>query len=112
MKSIAILIAAAVLVLGVASARADDDDELGQDTFNNKCATCHGKDGKAKTEMGLKLKTRDLTQKDSWKTITDATIEKQVRNGTADQNMPAFAEKLSAEEIKAVIKYVRVFQPK
>ena len=112
MKSFAFVIAGAVLLLGIAAARADDDADLGQDTFNTKCTTCHGKDGKAQTQMGIKLKAKDLTQKASWTGLTDAVIENQIRNGTPTKTMPAFAEKLSPEEIQTVVKYVHVFQPK
>ena len=87
-------------------------DDLGQDVYNARCATCHGRDGKAKTPIGVKLKTRDLTEGAAWKARTDAAIAKVIDEGTADKAMPAYRGKFSAEETAALLKYLRGFQPK
>ena len=87
-------------------------DDLGQDVYNARCATCHGRDGKAKTPIGVKLKTKDLTAGAVWKDLTDAAITKLIDTGTADKAMPPYKGKFSAEETAALLKYLRVFQPK
>ncbi len=104
---------AATLVLALAPgpARAAPDD-VGQDVYNARCATCHGRDGKAKTPIGVKLKTADLTQGAVWKDLTDAVIIKVIDEGTADKAMPPYKGSFSAEETAALVKYLRGFQPK
>jgi cbb3-type cytochrome c oxidase subunit III len=105
-------VAAITLALSFVGTIARADDDSGADTYGDKCATCHGKDGKGDTNMGKKSKAKDLTKAETWKGIDDKAVEKQVREGTDDKRMPAFKDKLSDEEIAAVVKYVRTFQPK
>ena len=87
-------------------------DDAGQDLYNARCATCHGRDGKGKTPVGLKLKTKDLTQGALWKDLTDALVTKVINEGTADKAMPSYQSRYSAEETAALVKYLRAFQPK
>ncbi len=103
--------ALAVSLLLAGAARAQQDD-LGQDVYNGRCAACHGRDAKGKTPIGVKLKAKDLTDAVTWKGLTDAAIEKLIDEGTPDKAMPAYQGKLSADERAAVVKYLRVFQPK
>ena len=112
-KKLLVVVAIELLAFGVAvgSARSAEDD-LGQDTYNARCTSCHGRDGRAQTDIGKKLKTKDLTKAELWKGLTDAAVEKQIVNGTADKSMPAYKDKLSPEELAALVKYLRSFQPK
>ena len=87
-------------------------DDPGQDLYNARCAACHGQNGKAKTPIGVKLKTKDLTQGALWKELTDAAITKIIDDGTADKAMPSYQGRYSAEETAALLKYLRGFQPK
>lgn len=106
------LAATAGLILLSCSAHAEEDD-LGQDTFNERCASCHGRDGKARTDIGRKLKTKDLTDAQLWKDLTDERIRAQIIEGTPDGAMPPYKGKLSAEELAALVRYLRqTFQPK
>ena len=86
-----------------AAARAD----VGQRKFNAKCASCHGKDGKGQTEMGQKYKVSDLGSRDVQAKLTDEAMLKQITDGNEAKKMPAFKDKLSEDEIKAVAAYVR-----
>lgn len=110
-KSAMSAIALTVALLGIAPAIAAEDDR-GQDLYNARCATCHGRDGKAKTPIGVKLKTKDLTQAPAWKTLTDVAIAKAIEEGTPDKSMPAYKGRYSTEEAAALVKYLRGFQPK
>jgi cbb3-type cytochrome c oxidase subunit III len=85
-------------------------DDVGQDLFNKKCATCHGKDGNADTKMGHELNVAKLTDAALQAKITDDDIVKQITNGNKEKKMPAFKEKFSEDEIKAVAAYVRTFK--
>jgi cbb3-type cytochrome c oxidase subunit III len=86
----------------------------GKRTFDAKCASCHGKDGKAQTEMGQKRGARDLTDPKVQASFTDAQMIKDVTegNGNKEHEMPAFKDKLSDDEIKAVAAYTRTLVAK
>jgi cytochrome c6 len=70
-------------------------------TYLARCASCHGPDGKGDTAMGRKLGAKDLT---SLK-VSAAYMEKDIANG--EGKMPAFKGQLSADEIKALVKYIQ-----
>jgi mono/diheme cytochrome c family protein len=78
--------------------------------FINNCASCHGKDGKAQTSVARKLGVKDLSQSK----LNDAQIEQQIREGRqGDQTagkMPAFKDRLTAEEIKTLVTVVKEFR--
>jgi len=80
------------------------------EVFIKSCASCHGKDGKAQTSVARKLGVKDLTQSK----LTDAQIEQQIQEGKpASQiaaKMPAFKDRLTAEEIKSLIPVVKAFR--
>jgi len=82
------------------------DEEL----FARNCASCHGKDGRAQTPIARKLGVKDLTQSK----LTEAEIEKQIVEGKRDdhgkEKMPSFKVKLSAEEIRSLVKVVKDFR--
>ncbi len=77
--------------------------------FENECQKCHGKDGKG-TKRGKKLGSPDFTDGKWQDSVTDVQLIKSITNGK--KKMPAQKHKLSPEEIKAVVKYVRIFAPK
>ncbi len=77
--------------------------------FSNDCQKCHGKDGKG-TKRGKKLGAPDFTDGKWQDSVTDAQLIKSITNGK--KKMPKQGHKLSPEEIKAVVKYVRIFAPK
>ncbi len=82
----------------------------GKALFLKHCASCHGKDGRAKTPAARKLGVKDLTISKT----TDAEIESQIREGRKDekgnQRMPPFAEKLNDDEIAALLAIVRALR--
>ena len=93
MKRFAVVLAFAAFAL---AARADDSAAL----FTQKCAMCHGKDGKG-SPTGLKMGAKDLTTLK----LGEGEIEKVVENGKG--KMMPFKGKLSPEQIKGVAKYVK-----
>ncbi len=70
------------------------------ETFQQKCAACHGKDGKGQSDMAKKLGVKDLTVTK----LSAADIEKVVANGKG--KMTPWKGKLSDAEISGVAKYV------
>ncbi len=81
----------------------------GADTFGKKCANCHGKDGKGTTVMGKKLSVRDLATAEI-QAQSDADLQGKVAAGNQQKKMPPFKDKLTADEIKAVVGHVRSFK--
>ena len=74
--------------------------------FEGKCATCHGKDGRAKTFKAKFNKARDLTDAAWQAEVSDERIYNSIANGRG-KKMPAFAKKFSREEIETLASYVR-----
>ena len=75
------------------------------------CASCHGKDGAGHTKAGRLLKVRDLTDAQVQKSFTDVVAVKDLTDGLQDKDgnvqMKPMKDKLSDDEIKAVVAYVR-----
>jgi cbb3-type cytochrome c oxidase subunit III len=95
------LMGAAMFVPAAASA-AD-----GAELFKKKCASCHGEEGKGDKKPCQKYECKDFTAADWQKATADADIEKAIQDGNSEKKMPAYKEKLSAEEIKALVQQVR-----
>lgn len=91
------------------------DDAATLKLFKANCATCHGLDGKGATTAGKKAGVKDWSDGKTLNAMSDADIEKQLREGAkgkdGKQIMPAF-KKLTAEQVAALVKYVRTFQKK
>lgn len=99
----AMLFAAAVLSFATVPARA----QSGAEVYKSKCAMCHGADGKGETPVGKSLKLRDLGSPDVQKQ-TDAELTAVTADGKG--KMPAYKGKLSADQIKQVVSYMRTFK--
>ena len=68
--------------------------------YKTNCAECHGEKGKGVEDKGISfLKGHALDH-------SEADFIRRVTNGKSDE-MPAFKDKLSEAEIRAVVKYVR-----
>lgn len=68
-------------------------------TYKAKCAMCHGADGK-----GGKMGTRDFGSAEV-KAETDAQLTEIITKGKG--KMPAYGGKLTDDEIKGLVTYVR-----
>ena len=99
MKRIAVALAA-LLALAAAPARAAED---GKALFAQKCASCHGPDGKGQTPMGKKLGAKDLTKEQNEPV---AELVKDIENGKPPKMLP-YKGKLTPEQIKALAEYVK-----
>ena len=91
MKRIAIF---TIAVLGLAGgAFAQDAKTL----YTQKCASCHGADGKGETPMGKKMKLKSIAGMDAAKAakITAEGVGK----------MPAYKGKLTDQQIKEICEY-------
>ena len=99
--------AASILTLAASAARAADAPE----TWGKNCAACHGADGAGHTKAGKMLGAKDLTDAAYQKSFTDDEAFKSVKEGfkdtTGKDKMKPFSDKLSDDEIKALVAYVR-----
>lgn len=79
----------------------------GASTYKAKCASCHGADGKGQSPMGKKMNLRDLGSPEVQK-----QTDKEFYDWTADGKgkMPGYKDKLSADEINALVKHMRAFK--
>src|ERR1043165_359477 len=83
----------------------------GKGLYTENCQICHRDTGKGGpvTVDGKKLKPDDLT-KAHMKAWTDAKFVKNIEEGSPDDGMPAFKDKLKADEIAAIVSYIRTLQ--
>jgi len=101
---------AAALVPLAGRAEADKKTER---VWKGKCASCHGVDGKGKTEQGGKMAIGDYTDAGWQKSKSDADIKKAIAEGVnrekngKKQEMEPYKEKLPPEQIDALVAYVR-----
>jgi mono/diheme cytochrome c family protein len=81
------------------------------ENWTKLCASCHGKDGAGHTKAGKKLGVKDLTAADHQKTFSDDDAFNSLKNGLkgddGSSKMKPFADKLSDDDIKAIVAYVR-----
>ena len=79
----------------------------------NNCAQCHGPTGKGDTKMGKMLNAMDLTDPKKQASFTDAQATAAIKDGVKQggkTTMKAFAGKLTDDEIKALVAYVRTLK--
>lgn len=79
----------------------------GAAVYKAKCSMCHGADGKGDSAMGKKMKLRDLGSAEVQKQ-TDQQLHDWTANGKG--KMPAYKDKLSADEIKALVAFMRTLK--
>lgn len=83
----------------------------GKELYALNCMICHkenGKGGKVTIE-GKVLTVEDLT-KQKFKDAKDDKLMGYITDGIEDEGMPAFKDKMTAEEIRAVVAHVRNLQ--
>jgi len=102
-------LAAALVSLGARAAV----DKKTERTWKAKCASCHGADGKGKTDQGKKLKISDYTSAAWQKSKTDDELKKAIAEGVSrekdgvKQEMQGYKDALPAEQIDQLVAYVR-----
>jgi cytochrome c6 len=99
MKVIISILAFGLLLAAAVPAVADDTEAL----YKSKCQVCHGPDGKG-SAAGQKMGARDFHSPEVAKE-SDADLIKVTKEGKG--KMPKFEGKLTDDQIKDLIKFIR-----
>jgi mono/diheme cytochrome c family protein len=76
--------------------------------YGKYCASCHGRDGRAKTNKGKFSHARDVTEATWQDDVSDERIFNSIMNGrNVRGNMPGFKDKLNEKEVDSLVSYVR-----
>lgn len=88
-------------------------DSPARDAYKKNCVDCHGADGKSQTRLGKKSGAKNLTDAVAMAKLTDAevfaTIKSGRKNKQGEETMEAFGDRLSDEQIKTLVAFVRTF---
>src|ERR1700687_1336176 len=101
LKVITGICALAVAVMLCAPAKADEKSAA---LYKQKCAVCHGADGKGDTPTGKTMKVRSFTDPEVAK-MSDDELAGAIEKGK--DKMPAYGKSLKPDEIKAMVAYIR-----
>jgi cytochrome c553 len=108
MKKLIALFVLAFVAAGLTAQAAD-----AKENWKTHCAKCHGEDGKGQTKMGQKAGCKDLTDAKVQAEMKDDKAFKSVKEGLKEGDktqMQPFGEKLSDDEIKALLAHARSFK--
>jgi cytochrome c6 len=100
---VVVMVGAAVAVIGFSLTSVHAQSTL-ESLYKAKCAVCHGPDGKGDTTMGKRLGVRDFHSAEVVK-VTDTELFDVTKKGKG--KMPSFDKKLTDDQIKELIKYIR-----
>jgi len=75
--------------------------------WDKQCKKCHGEDGNGQTALGKKLNIKDYTKAESLAKFSDEDLFKMTKDGVPDTKMTGYGDKLSDEEITALVGYMR-----
>ena len=78
--------------------------DSGADIYKTKCSACHGKNGAGDSMLGKNLKLRPLASDDVQKQSDDELF---TIISKGKKRMPPFDRKLSKDQIRDLVKYIR-----
>jgi cytochrome c6 len=81
--------------------------DSGADIYKTKCSACHGKNGAGDTMLGKNLKLRPLGS-DEVQERSDDELFAIISKGK--NRMPSFDRKLSKDQIRDLVKYIRLLK--
>src|SRR5437667_12499144 len=84
-----------------------------KENWEKHCQKCHGPDGKGQTKMGRQSGVKDYTDPKVQEELKDENAVKIIKEGIVEKDkkkMDPYKDKLSDEEIKALITYIRAFK--
>ena len=104
-----ILLAVALCIAAMTSMRAAEVKE----NWEKHCQKCHGADGKGNTKMGRQSGVKDYTDPKVQEELKDENAVKVIKEGIVEKDkkkMDPYKDKLTDEEIKALMAYIRAFK--
>jgi mono/diheme cytochrome c family protein len=104
-KQIARVCVVSLLAIGTMSFA----QKSGADTYKSKCQSCHAADGSGSTPAGKAMKALPFNSPDIVN-ASDADLIADTQNGKG--KMPAYKGKLTDDQIKDVVAYIRTLQKK
>ena len=111
LTSLVLVLLAANLLTGFVAISQTTSDKLSptkakeaKRLFKQKCAKCHGQDG-AGNNYGQIVGATNLTQSEWQQRVDDKRLLNSIKHGRGQ--MPAFDEKLTADQIASLALYVR-----
>ena len=91
--------------LAAYSAKAGAPARTSAQVYSRHCASCHGRDGAAKTSKAKANHARSLIDGEWQDRVSDERIFNSIMNGKG--KMPGFSKKLSDTEINDLVTFVR-----
>jgi mono/diheme cytochrome c family protein len=81
--------------------------------YASQCAFCHGVSGKGDGPAAVALKPppRDLSTAEYWKSVNPEMLAIIIANGKPGTAMLPFRDRLTAEEIAALVEHLKKFKP-
>jgi mono/diheme cytochrome c family protein len=98
------LLTAVLTLLALVSPATAADLELGKKVYGQKCASCHGPDGKGNAKMATALKV-EIKPLAASADKPEAEVRKLLEEGK--KPMPAYGKTLSPAEMDAVLAYTK-----
>lgn len=92
------------MAIGILHGYASADQPSAQDSYMDKCAVCHARDGSGRTVKGRKDKVKDVRQ--TIKKMSEAQMIEEVEKGKGAY-MDSWSDKFSKAQIKALVDYYR-----
>jgi cytochrome c6 len=99
---ILLVLLVSLATLGRLACAETGNSQKAANTFADHCVSCHGSDG-AGTPLGKRLQAPDLSLKEV-QSQSSANLARTISEGK--NNMPPFADRLTAQQIQALADYV------
>jgi cytochrome c553 len=112
MNSKSMIKGAGILVVCVAAAASVSAADVKQN-WEKHCLKCHGADGKGNTKMGKQSGVKDYTDPKVQAEIKDENALKIIKEGIVEKGkkrMDPYGDKLTEQEMKELIAYMRAFK--
>lgn len=109
MKTSILIPALALTLLASSATQAAEAKE----NWGTHCAACHGKDGRGQTKAGRMAGAKDQTDAAYQASLKDDKMFTSIKEGLKEgdkEKMKPFKEKLSDDDIKALVAYVRALK--
>ncbi len=101
MNRVLVLTFGLAILCSAATLRAEDKTPA---IFRQKCAACHGPDGKAQTAAAKNLGVKSFADPAVAK-MSETDLSAAIEKGKG--KMPAYGKSMTADDIKAMVAYIR-----